>query len=88
MAFLSTQYLSQDNGTKAVKIQSLCQTKVVFIPVKTVDALKQLGSSATDSKLRELLDSLGKGECVVMGSISTDKCYIDYPVKVAVPGQI
>ncbi|MBS7368848.1 MAG: hypothetical protein KIG62_01670 [Oscillospiraceae bacterium] len=74
MAFLSTQYLSQDNGTKAVKIQSLCQTKVVFIPVKTVDALKR----ATDSKLRELLDSLGKGECVVMGSISTDKCRIDY----------
>ena len=74
MAFLSTQYLSQDNGTKAVKIQSLCQTKVVFIPVKTVDALKR----ATDSKLRELLDSLGKGECVVMGSISTDICRIDY----------
>lgn len=88
MAFLSTQYLSQDNGSDAVKIQSLCQTKVVFRPVKTVDALKQLGSSAEDSKLRELLDSLGKGECLVMGSISTDKCYIDYPVKVTVPGQI
>ena len=88
MAFLSTQYLSQDNGSEAVKIQSLCQTKVVFRPVKTVEALKQLGSSAEDSKLRELLDSLGKGECLVMGSISTDKCYIDYPVKVTVPRQI
>ncbi|MGN0686843.1 MAG: hypothetical protein ACI4KA_01905 [Oscillospiraceae bacterium] len=88
MAFLSTQYLSQDNGTDAVKIQSLCQTKVVFRPVKTVDALKQLGSSAADSKLRELLDSLGKGECVIMGSISTDKCRIDYPVKVTVPVQV
>ena len=88
MAFLSTQYLSQDNGTDAVKMQSLCRTKVVFRPVKTVDALKQLGSSAEDSKLRELLDSLGKGECVVMGSISTEKCRIDYPVKVTVPGQV
>ena len=87
MAFLSTQYLSQGNGTDAVKMQSLCRTKVVFKPVKTVDSLKQLDASSADTELRELLDSLGRGECVVKGSISTDKCRIDYPVKINVPKQ-
>lgn len=88
MAFLSTQYLNSQNGSDACRIQELCGTKVVFRPVRPMDMMKQLGYDSSDTELKELLSTLDRGECVVKGSICTNKCMIDYPVKVIVPGQI
>ncbi len=87
MAFLSSQYLKPKNGSDEIKVMSLCGTKIVFHPAVTGDALKLMGSSSKDTDLKELLEGLDKGECVVQGSISTKKCWINYPVKVKVPRQ-
>ena len=85
IAVISSQYLSSKNGDAVVGLKGACDTKFFFKPAKPLDALHALGYKASDTDVAELLDNLAVGECLAVGNIATERCFVSKPIKLTIP---
>ena len=85
IAVISSQYLSSKNGDAVVGLKGACDTKFLFKPAKPLDTLHALGYKASDANVVELLGNLEVGECLAVGNIATERCFVSKPIKLTIP---
>ena len=84
ISVFATQNLDSTSGDSALLALGLCGTIVQFRHAKERAAYSLFDAKADNSELRDVLYSLEQGQALIMGQVSTNRDYCNYPVKVKV----
>lgn len=84
VGIIATQFLNAENGKNIATVLKQIETHFAFQPSDEITAMKQLGYTSDNMEAREVLKFLDVGEVLAKGHLSTNKCALDYPVRIKV----